>query len=289
MVPNLIRPYLDMIKYRSRVIIFLWGSFVGALLAGSDIGTQPLFPMVAGPLAMYLVGLYAYIYNDIQDLEADRINAKNRPLPSGRVSKAQALRLVIATGASAFGLSLLLNPWVTAVVSFGIALGFVYSTPPISLKDRFLVKWFVASLWAAVASLGGSLAVSGQVTGKTLYCALVFLAYGLAMSPMADIGDIEGDRAARKKTIATEMGPVFTVRMSTVIMVSTIVSTALLYSILGFNLACPILFGTFSLLATKTTWPLIHRWNNKPFHGHAIKRLAILSLAINASLIAGVL
>lgn len=289
MIRQLIGPYLDIVKYRSRTVMFLWGAFVGAMLAGSDVGTQPLFPTIAGPLAMYLVGLFAYVYNDVQDLEADKINASNRPLPSGRVSKDQAMKLAIATGASAFAISLFLNPWVVAAVSLGLALGLVYSTPPISLKNRYLLKWFVASLWAAVASLGGSLAVSGYVTGKTLYSALLFLAYGLAMSPMADIADIEGDRVAGKRTIATEMGPIFTVRMSTAIMIFNIVATALFCSSLGFNLACPILVGIFSLLATRTTWPLIKRFNDKSFQGNTIKKLALLSLAINASLIAGTL
>ena len=286
---RLIQPYLDMIKYRSRAAFFLWGAIVGALIAGTEKGIQPLFPTIAGPLAMYLVGISAYVYNDIQDLEADKINAKDRPLPSGRVSKGQAMKLVIAAGASAFTLSLFLNYSVVALVSFGIALGYVYSTPPLSLKDRFLVKSIIASLWAAVSSLGGSLAILGYVTGQTLFSATVFLVYGMVFSPVSDIGDIEGDRATGKRTIPAEMGPIFTARLSTAIIISYVVATAFVYSSLGFSLLCPLLLGIFSLFTIRMIWSVARRWNDKPFYGKMAKRLALLSLAINASPIIGAL
>ena len=288
-VLRLLQPYLDMIKYRSRAVSFLWGSIVGALIAGIEKGIQPLFPTIVGPLAMYLVGISAYVYNDIQDLEADRINAKDRPLPSGRVSKGQAMKLAIVAGASAFALSLFLNYWVVALVSFGIALGYVYSTPPLSLKDRFFVKSIVASLWAAVSSLGGSLAVLGYVTGKTLFSATLFLVYGMGFSPVADIGDIEGDRAAGKRTIPAVMGPIFTAKFSSAIMMSYVVATVFVYSSLGFGLLCPLLLGSFSLLTIRMIWSVAQRWNDKPFYGKMTKRLALLCLAINASPVIGAL
>ncbi len=288
MVHQMIRPYIDMVKYRSRVIIFFWGSMVGAILAGTDRGIQPLFPTIAGPLAMYFIGLFAYIYNDVLDLDADRINARNRPLPSGRVSKGQALKLAVASGVLGLALSLSLNPLVFAVVSFGIFLGYIYSTPPLSLKNYPLSKWIIASLWAGVASLGGSLAVSG-ITGKTLFAAILFIVQGLACSPLADVMDTEGDRKAGKKTIAVVLGPALTVKMSTFLMASALAFTAFAYNILGFNWLFPILLGILSAMLIRWTLLLSKRYTDKVFCDSMVKKICITSILINSSLVVGAL
>ena len=284
----MIQPYIDMIKYRSRVIIFFWGSLVGALLAGSDIGIQPLFPTIAGPVAMYLVGLLAYVYNDIRDIDADRINAGNRPLPSGRVTKKQAMKLVVGSGVLALILSLLLNPSVFAVVLFGIFLGYVYSTPPFSLKNHPVSKWIIASLWAGVASVGGSLAIS-EITAKTLYAATLFTVQGLACSPLADVMDIAGDRAAEKKTIAVAFGPTLTIKISVVLIASATLFTALTFNIIGFNWLYPILLGTLSTMLIRWTLLLKNRYTDKAYCGSMMKKICLTSIAINSSLVIGVL
>jgi len=282
-----ILPCLELVKYRGRAIIFPWGTFIGALVACG--GIPPLLPTVAATIVMYLVALYAYVYNDVQDMEIDRINSRDRPLPSGRVSKGQAKKYVIAMAASALIIALLLDQRVFALACFGLALGYIYSTPPLSLKNRFLLKQTTASLWAAIASLGGGIAASGQITGTTLYAAILFFAYGMAFSPVADIGDIDGDRAAGKRTVAVVMGPGFTVKMGATIMLLFATVTALVYSRLGFNLACPILVGTLSILAIRTVWPLINRWNDPSCNKRTVKKLILIHFLIQGSLVAGAL
>lgn len=282
-----ILPCLELVKYRGRALIFPWGTFIGALVASG--GIPPLLPTVAATIVMYLVALFAYVYNDVRDIETDRINSCDRPLPSGRASKGQAMKLVIATAASALTIALLLDQRVFALACFGVVLGYIYSTPPLSLKNRFLLKQTTASLWAAIASLGGGIAASGQITGMTLYAAILFFVYGMAFSPVADIGDIAGDRAAGKRTVAVVMGPSFTVKAGATMILSFALVTASVYSSLGFNLACPILVGALSLLATRTVWPLIKRWKDPSCNKRAIKKLILIHFLIQGSLVVGAL
>lgn len=286
-VHQAIQPYLDMVKHRGRIAVFAWSAFIGALVASS--GIPPLLPTVAGTLAMYLVALYAYVYNDIQDMDIDRINSSDSPLPSGRVSKGQAMNLSIASVLSALAIAFSVNLWVFAVACFGIALGYVYSTPPLSLKDRFLLKQTTACIWCAMSSLGGGIAASGQITGTTLYAAILFFAYGMAFSPVADIGDIAGDRAAGKRTLPVVMGPEFTVKMGVTIILSFAAATALTYLIFGFNTACPILVMALSLVAARTAWPLINRWKDPHRNKRVVKKLILLHFLIQASLVVGAL
>jgi len=285
----MIRTCLEMMKYRGRVIIFFWGSLVGSLLAGHEIGMQPLFPTVTGPLTMYLVGLFAYIYNDIRDIDADRINASNRPIPSGKVSKWEATKLVIALAVLAIVLSLLLNPFVFATALFGIFLGLIYSTPPLSLKNRPLSKWIVTSLWCGVASMGGSLAVSQIITGKTLYAVALFIVQGLACSPVADLLDIAGDRAAGKRTIAVVLGSDLTAKMSTVLLGSTCIITVFIFNLLGFNWLFPILLGASYMMFIWWTLLLTKRLDDKTYRASILKKAPLASMAMNLSLIIGTL
>ena len=257
-------------------------------MAGSDRGMQPLFPTIVAPLAMCLVGLFAYVYNDVQDIDADRINAPNRPLSSGRVSKTQAMKLAIGSGALALALSLLLNPFVFATVSFGIFLGYVYSTPPFSFKNRPLAKLVTASLWAGVCSLGGSLAIS-EITGKTLYAAALFVVQGLAVSPLGDIIDLAGDRLAGKRTIAQVLGPDLMVKLSTILIASAVVFTAFTFNILGFNWIFPLLLVALSAMLIRWTLLLKDRYNDKGFCGSMVKRACLASMAINSSMVIGVI
>ena len=285
----MIRTFLEMVKYRSRVVVFLWGSLVGALLAGHDIGMQPLFPTVAGPLTMYLVGLFAYIYNDIRDIDADRINASNRPLPSGRVSKWQAMKLVIALAVLAVVLSFLLNPLVLATTLFGIFLGLIYSTPPLSLKNRPLSKWILTSLWCGVASMGGSLAVSHIITGKTLYAAAVFFIQGLASTPVADILDIAGDWAAGKRTIAVVLGPDLTAKMCAALLTSISILTVFTFKTLGFKWLFPILLGTSSMIFVYWILLLIKRLDDEAYRASMLKKAPLACIVTNLSLVIGTL
>lgn len=284
-----IRPYTDMVKHRSRVVISCWYAVVGAVLAGSNIGIYPLFPTLLGSLAIYLVGLFAYVYNDASDIDADRINAANRPLPSGRASKAQAMKLAVTSAALGLILSLLLNPLVLATALSGIFLGYIYSTPRFSLKNHPLSKVIVCCLWAGIACLGGSLAVSPVITGKILYALGLFMLQGLAFSPMGDLMDIAGDRAAGKRTIAVVLGPSLTAKMIAGLTASALVCTTLVYNILGFNWLFPVLLGVLSAMLIRGVLLLSRRLDDKAYRAMMAKRLGILVLGFNSSLLVGIL
>lgn len=282
-----ILPYLELIKYRGRAVIFPWGAFIGAVVASG--GIPPLLPTVTAIIVMYLVALFAYVYNDVQDMDADIINSGDRPLPSGKVSKRQAMKLAVASAALALTIALLLDIKVLGLTCFGVLLGYIYSTPPLSLKNQFFLKQTTASLWAAISSLGGGIAASGEITGTTLYAGILFFVYGMAFSPVADIGDIAGDQAVGKRTVAVVLGPAFTVKMGSAVILLFAAVTALAYSIFGFNLACPILVTVLSLVAVLTVWPLVNRWEDPYSNKRVVKKLILLHFLIQASLVAGVL
>lgn len=168
------------------------------------------------------------IWNQIADLESDRINQKVFILPRGlvsiRVAWAQSLLLLVASGA----LGLFLG--VRYMVLWGISalMGILYTTKPILLKGRpgahilmnglgygmvaFLVGWNVAAELEPQALLR-SIPYVLSVTGVTL---------------STTIPDIQGDRAAGEITLACLLGPKWAARLSGLIIFLALMAALLL-------------------------------------------------------------
>ncbi|MBI4364403.1 MAG: UbiA family prenyltransferase, partial [Candidatus Latescibacteria bacterium] len=74
------------------------GMFTGSVIALGAFPPVPLGPWVAlkiilGTLMAAVLNAASNVLNQITDLEADAVNKPARPLPSGRVSPGEALRL----------------------------------------------------------------------------------------------------------------------------------------------------------------------------------------------------
>jgi 4-hydroxybenzoate polyprenyltransferase len=106
-------------------------SFVTTLLLKS----VPLFA------ATFLIITGMYVLNDLVDADLDKSTGKKRPIPSGQVTKADALIFVIITNTAGIILAVItfnLPSIIMALIIVGI--GLIYSAPKICLKDRFVIK-----------------------------------------------------------------------------------------------------------------------------------------------------
>ena len=94
-------------------------------------------PLILGFLAFCAVSSATYIINDIQDLEADAVHPekKNRPLPSGAVSRSSALILAFILLVAGLGTSLLLN-W----LFFLVVILYIINS---QLYNAYLRKWAI--------------------------------------------------------------------------------------------------------------------------------------------------
>ena len=99
-----------------------------------------LIKMQLLPISTLLIITGMSIFNDLIDADLDRTNGKiKRPIPSGNVSKRSALELIIVTNLIGITIALLIGDITGIFFAFIIALiGVLYSTPKISLKDRFM-------------------------------------------------------------------------------------------------------------------------------------------------------
>lgn len=97
-----IKPYLQLVRLPN-LFTAAADSLAGWLLVtGSYAEPRRWLPLAGASMAIYAAGI---ALNDWFDLEVDRVERPERPLPSGRVSRAFALALGLALLAAGFGLA----------------------------------------------------------------------------------------------------------------------------------------------------------------------------------------
>ncbi|AIF83590.1 4-hydroxybenzoate polyprenyltransferase-like prenyltransferase [Candidatus Nitrososphaera evergladensis SR1] len=185
-----------------------------SILAGSF--SPFLNALVFGVLyAMYSA---IYLYNDIVDLNIDKINSKDRLVASGKTTPRQAKKMVgflfvIAAlltflASSYFGPARGLQNYLTisVTVSASVFLGIIYSHPRIYLKKRFPFKSVSIASGAGLASLVGWAISSTDFTPSTLLSALSTSAVIFVMSILFDLRDLKGDRLHNVGTFPIVLG-----------------------------------------------------------------------------------
>lgn len=144
--------------------------------------------LILGSLVAALITAGANIINDIFDLEIDRINKPNRPLPSGRVSKNEAWGYFGAAYLIAIALSIFCN-WAMFAIAFLIALLLiVYSS---RLKRTVLWGNLTVSFASAMAFIYGALTVDDWKAGIIPAVFAFFFHFGREV--VKDMQDVEGD------------------------------------------------------------------------------------------------
>lgn len=221
----------------------------GNLLGSVDNRVSFLINMVL-PMSTLLIITGMYVLNDLFDADLDRINGKTkRPIPSGKVSKRQALVFVILMNVVGLSVPILANNVLGTILASTIALiGVLYSLPKISLKDKFIIKTCAIGIAMACSLLLGASMyfidnvgtdistmfywISVQTGGQFLYpmfSGLVLAMMVLVTSPLNDLGDIKGDKQAGRRTIPIVLGKENTVRLSMLITIGIAISSWMLY------------------------------------------------------------
>ncbi len=164
----------------------------------------------------------AMIANDVFDLEVDRINAPQRPLPSGLLTATEAMALAVLAALLGLAAS---APFGLSALGFSLmvwALGFLYNW-----------KLKAAGLWGNLivsASVGSTFILGGILVGQMaasilwVFAAIVFL-FDLAEEIAGDAMDAEGDRLRGSKSIAILWGKRVALTISGVLLGAVIVLT----------------------------------------------------------------
>ncbi len=176
------------------------------VLAGEVLGLGRLPPLGLGVLG-FLVGFClsgsAMISNDAFDLEVDRVNHPERPLPSGRVSVREVAVLSGLFAAAGLLAAAFLGALALLLAAAIWALGLLYNA---KLKETGLPGNLTVSLSVAGTFVFGGLAAGGLAGGLVwTFGGLAFL-FDLGEEVASGVMDAEGDAVRHAKSIARVHG-----------------------------------------------------------------------------------
>ena len=191
------------------------GIFSGSLLGyGATHAPVRVVHVALAVLAAAVLNAASNGLNQICDLANDRINKPHRPLPSGKLSAAQAWVFVGLTYLVALAMVALVN-WETFAIYLVAGLATVaYSAPPLRFKRHpvgsnltiALIRGWLLKVagWAAVASVLHSI--------EPWYIGSIYFVFLLGATTTKDFADIEGDRAAGCITLPVKFGATWSAR-----------------------------------------------------------------------------
>ena len=141
--------------------------------------------------------------NDYFDLEVDKVNMPERPLPAGILSPLDALALTGAAIAIGLIASLLISVIAFVACIIACAVGILYNW---KFKESGLPGNLMVSFSVGFTFLYGGIAVGEPWNKIVWYFSLIGFLIDLGEEIAGDAMDIEGDKKRGSKSIAIKMG-----------------------------------------------------------------------------------
>ena len=179
---------------------------VGAFTAGVHL---PPPEVGWAALAAALVAGAGNGLNDVADLEIDRINRPDRPLPAGHLSRRAALAQCLVLAFAGAGIALWQGPALGGMALLVAAMLVLYD---LWLKRTALWGNLLVSALAAATFPFGALAV-GQLGRAWIPAGFAFL-FHLGREIIKDLEDVEGDHAEGARTLPLRVGEPFAARLA---------------------------------------------------------------------------
>ena len=215
------------------------------LIFSQKVFVLPLFikTVLAFVLFCILTGA-AYLLNDIQDLEEDKLHPvkSKRPLASGRLEKKKALFAGILLGIVALSGAYFLNISFFAVLLLYSILQIAYSS---WLKHVVIIDVFLIAAGYFLRVIAGGLAIQVQISPWLFICTIL-LALFLALSKRRHELVVLDKKAETHRPILREYTPQLLDQMIAVVTASTVISYCL-YTISTETVAK---YGTMNMIFT---------------------------------------
>ena len=266
------KPYITLIRPINFFITAL-SIFASCILSG---GTQEqMLLMIFAALSGALIGAGGMVINDVLDVEIDRINKPERPIPSGAITRYDALMFfAILTG---FGL--IMSAYTTRQ-AFIIAF---FAVPAIILYSKvfkgtaLLGNLLVGGLTGLTFIYGG--AVVGNMQQAIIPAVFAFL-INVGREVIKDMEDVEGDAKNGANTLPVKYGMKNAAIVATLFLLFVIISTIIPYmnGIYGLEYFIAVNFGVNVVLL----YVIYSLWKNQ-----SVNNLNFLSQIVKWDMLVG--
>ncbi|MGD0318254.1 MAG: geranylgeranylglycerol-phosphate geranylgeranyltransferase [Nitrososphaerales archaeon] len=258
-----------------------------AVIVGVFVSKPADVKVVQGALG-FLTGFFLCAYsmstNDIYDVEVDRVNQPERPIPSGRVSTQAAVRLsVLVLVAGVASCVLTLNPAAVGIALLYAFLMWVYNSRAklTGLPGNLLV----ASSLAVPFIYGG--VVSGGSLTRSLLLMMAFTSFfsGVGREVVKGMADVEGDAKRGVNSVARSRGLRAASSVGAAFFLLAVVTS---WVPLALGLANG--FYTFGVIVPDAVFAYLAASivaRHDPANAHGVKRIALAGMAVGLIVFVG--
>ena len=192
------------------------------------------FLTIAAFLSVFLISASILVLNDYFDIETDKINAPDRPIPSKLVTPSEALYISVFLMVVGLILSFLIGIIAFICVILLSIVGFLYNR---KFKRSGLLGNLMVSFSVGMTFVYGGISVGRPYNEVVWFFGLIAALIDLGEEIAADAMDVKGDLLINSNSLAIKYGKSFAIRTSTSIFFFVIVLTVI-----------PFLFKWFSLV-----------------------------------------
>ncbi|GBC68645.1 Protoheme IX farnesyltransferase 2 [archaeon HR01] len=192
--------YIRMTRPPNSILMYL-AVLVGVLFSDSR-NLTPATAVLSFATAYGLNGA-SMVVNDYFDRETDAVNRPERPIPSGAVKPAEAIRYSILLTAVGLAASALTSPACLAVASAAYLTSFLYNW---RLKKAGLLGNSLVSVDVVAPFIYGAVLSDGYINPRVLVFTLLAFLANNGREVVKGISDVEGDRLRDVRTVAALYG-----------------------------------------------------------------------------------
>lgn len=187
----------------------MWAFACGVVSSG--VAPDRRWPLIA--LGVFLAGpmvcATSQAVNDWFDRHVDAINEPDRPIPSGRIPGRWGLNIAILWTSLSLAVAAVLGPWVLVAAIVGLVLAWLYSAPPVRLKQNGW--WGNAAVGACYEGLpwitGAALMLGGRAPGvEILVLAGLYSLGAHGIMTLNDFKSMRGDARMGVASLPVQLG-----------------------------------------------------------------------------------
>ncbi len=198
----------------------MWAYGCGVISAGLPLAQRWPLIIIGVLLAGPMICGTSQAVNDWFDRHVDAINEPNRPIPSGRMPSQWGLYIAIGWSALSLLLAMPLGPWGFIAALIGMTLAWIYSAPPLRLKQN---GWFgnaaVGLCYEGLPWFTGAVVMSDKMPDwRIVLLAALYSTGAHGIMTLNDFKSIEGDKQTGIGSLPVQLGAERAARLACVVM-----------------------------------------------------------------------
>ena len=198
----------------------MWAFGCGVVSSGANLAERWPMALAGIVLAGPLICATSQAVNDWYDRDVDAIHEPNRPIPSGRIPGRWGLWIAMAWTVVSMLWALALGPWVFGAAVVGMILAWVYSAPPLRLKQS---GWWgpaaCALSYEGITWFTGAAVMLATVPNAQVLLIAALYSFGAhGIMTLNDFKAIDGDRQTGVRSLPVQLGVDQAARVACIVM-----------------------------------------------------------------------